>query len=77
MIPRDVKTRWNSTYDMLNIAVQYRTAIDELTANQKFALREYEMSTGDWKIAAQLCKVLQVSFIYSISYHACSKWAGF
>ncbi|KIL54666.1 hypothetical protein M378DRAFT_18675 [Amanita muscaria Koide BX008] len=60
MIPRDVKTRWNSTYDMLKFAVEYRTAIDELTANRKFELREYEMNQEEWVLAAQLCKVLKV-----------------
>ncbi|KAH9960320.1 hypothetical protein BC827DRAFT_1133378 [Russula dissimulans] len=45
---------------MLDIAVQYHTAIDKLTANRKFALHNYEMSMEDWKMAAQLCKVLQV-----------------
>ena len=51
---------------MLDVAVQYRSAIDDLTANRKFALRDYEMSTDDWNIAAQLCKVLRVSVVYAI-----------
>lgn len=76
MIPRDVKTRWNSTYDMLDIALQYRAAIDDLTANRKFSLRDYEMNPEDWKIAAQLCKVLQVSIKCSISYCTFLKCAG-
>ncbi|KAF8226257.1 hypothetical protein L208DRAFT_1014983, partial [Tricholoma matsutake] len=31
IIPRDVTTHWNSTYDMLNFALEYQKAIDILT----------------------------------------------
>ena len=63
MIPRDVRTRWNSTYDMLKFTVDHRTAIDELTANQTFELREYELNRDEWVLTAQLCKVLKVRFV--------------
>ncbi|KAJ3574247.1 hypothetical protein NP233_g1903 [Leucocoprinus birnbaumii] len=59
MIPRDVSTRWNSTYDMLKFVVDYRAAIDELTDNRKLALRAYELSNREWKIAQQLCDVFK------------------
>ncbi|KAE9400620.1 hypothetical protein BT96DRAFT_765905, partial [Gymnopus androsaceus JB14] len=29
-IPRDVKTRWNSTFDLLNVAFTYKAAIVQL-----------------------------------------------
>jgi hypothetical protein len=32
MMPRDVSTRWNSMFDMLNFAYKYRDAIDSITA---------------------------------------------
>jgi hypothetical protein len=60
MIPRDVKTRWNSTYDMLKFSIEYRLAIDEITSNRRIGLRKYEMSKDEWVIAAQLCRVLGV-----------------
>ncbi|KAH9025605.1 hypothetical protein EDB84DRAFT_1252023, partial [Lactarius hengduanensis] len=34
VIPRDVTTRWNSTFNMLKMALQYRPAIDNITANK-------------------------------------------
>jgi len=34
IIPRDVAMHWNSTYDMLAFAFEYRKAIDALTADR-------------------------------------------
>ncbi|KAF8899536.1 hypothetical protein CPB84DRAFT_1641653, partial [Gymnopilus junonius] len=34
MMPRDVATHWNYTYEMLNFAYTYRAAYDEITANR-------------------------------------------
>ncbi|KAG6824373.1 hypothetical protein H0H92_007073, partial [Tricholoma furcatifolium] len=59
MLPRDVKTHWNSTYDMLKAALQYRTAVDELTGNRKHDLRKYELEEEEWVLAAQLTTVLE------------------
>jgi hypothetical protein len=39
LLPRDVSTRWNSTFDMLNLALEYRAAVDKITANRKLDLR--------------------------------------
>jgi hypothetical protein len=64
MMPRDVTTWWNSTYDMLEFAVDYREGIDSITKNQKMKLRQYELSEEDWEIATKLRDVLKVSFFY-------------
>ena len=64
LIPRDVKTRWNSTYDMLNVAMEYRKVIDDITANKSLKLRQYELDEDGWEVIGDLLHVLKVTFIY-------------
>ena len=59
LLPRDVSTHWNSTFDMLSVAIDYRAAIDKMTDHDK-GLRSLEMSGEEWKIATQLRDVLKV-----------------
>ena len=60
LIPRDVKTRWNSTYDMLQVALEYRTALDTLCSRREHGLRAFELSSEEWEIARELCETLKV-----------------
>lgn len=62
LIPRDVKTRWNSTYDMVKMAFKFRPAIDEITADKSLKLRKYELDDDDWRIIGDLLRVLKVRF---------------
>ena len=39
-MPHDVSTRWNSTFDMLDFAINYRKAIDAMTDKRKLGLGE-------------------------------------
>jgi exoribonuclease II len=64
MMPRDVITRWNSTYDMLEFAVDYREALDSITGNQKMKLRQYELDEEDWEIATKLRDILKVNHLF-------------
>ena len=41
IMPRDVSTRWNSTYDMLEFSIKYRPAIDTMTAARDLDLRKW------------------------------------
>ena len=59
-MPRDVATRWNSTFDMLEFALLYRKPLDDLTNNREMKLRSYELSEEEWVIAEQLAGVLKV-----------------
>ena len=62
MMPCDVTTRWNSTFDMLDFAIDHITAINFITADRNMNLRKYELSEEDWSIARQLRDVLKVFF---------------
>jgi hypothetical protein len=63
LIPRDVVTRWNSTYDMMNFALKYCEAIDAITADKALKLRKYELLDDDWVIVQDLVAVLEVRHI--------------
>jgi hypothetical protein len=60
LMPCDVATRWNLTFEMLNYAVEHRKAVDIVTQRQDLGLREFELSDEEWDIAGQLRDVLRV-----------------
>jgi hypothetical protein len=60
MMPRDVSTGWNSTFDMLRFAIEYQMAIDAITAERTMNLRDYELGIEEWNVAEELCDVLKV-----------------
>lgn len=51
VMPRDVITCWNSTYDMVKFALEFRTAIDMMSATSG-ALRHYVLTDEEWEIVA-------------------------
>jgi hypothetical protein len=63
MMPRDVSTRWNSMYDMLNFTIDYRTAIDSISSNRELNLRKYELQDKEWEIAEALRDTLQACIL--------------
>jgi hypothetical protein len=66
LLPRDIKTCWNSTYDMLTIAFKYCTVIDDMTGNKALKLCQYELDDDKWEVVKDLLQVLKVS---TLPYH--------
>lgn len=60
IMPRDVATRWNSTYDMLVFALKYRAVVHAICADRELGLRKFELSLREWAIATQLADTLKV-----------------
>ena len=71
MMPHDVSTWWNSTFDMLDFAIEYHPAIDTMTATWEFNLCKYKLVPSDWVIAGELWDVLQVFLFHSLDIHMC------
>lgn len=67
IFPRDVVTRWNSTFDMLSFALTYRTVIDAMTADKSLKLRKFELEDEEWVIVGDLVERLQVT---TVVYHS-------
>lgn len=62
-MPCDVTTQWNSTYDMLEFAIEYQDALDTITGDREMKLRQYEIDEEEWEIAQQLQEALKVHFL--------------
>ncbi|KAF7322202.1 hypothetical protein MKEN_00744700 [Mycena kentingensis (nom. inval.)] len=58
VLARDVKTRWNSTYDMINVALTYRRAVHALTLEQSNGLTAFYLSEEEWNILSDLRDLL-------------------
>ena len=54
VMPQDVWTQWNSTYNMLKFALAYHNAIDKATSECSLKLHKYELSVGVSDAAAEL-----------------------
>ena len=60
LMPRDVSTRWNSTFDMLDYALEHQEAVDAVTQRRDLGLRRYELEDNEWVILQQLRDILKV-----------------
>ena len=62
-MPQDVSTRWNSTFDMLDFALDYRVAINSISSNQDLNLRKYELQDSEWEVAEALRDTLNACIV--------------
>jgi hypothetical protein len=73
MMPRNVWTHWNATYDVLDFAYEYKDAINQITDRRNMKLRDYKIEPHEWDIIKQLRDVLGVclsiiSSFFDLSY---------
>ncbi len=68
MIPRDISTHWNSTFDMLDMALEYQKTVIAMTERQQNGLQELELSNDEWEILGKLHEVLKVTVTITHSY---------
>jgi hypothetical protein len=61
MMPHDVATQWNSTYNMLEFALMFWEVLDTITGEKDVRLQKHEMDDEEWETAHQLREVLMVS----------------
>ena len=61
LMPRDVATHWNSTFDLLEFALKHRKAVDLLTQWRELGLRKFKLCDNEWVIVEQLHSMLKVS----------------
>jgi hypothetical protein len=66
IMPRDVRTRWNSTYDMLQFALEYKDAVKIVTSDLSNGLRKYELNDEEWIIVKELAATLKVRYLVTI-----------
>jgi hypothetical protein len=59
-MPCDVATQWNSTFKMLDFALDYRGAIDAMCLDKR-QLGDYELNKEEWQYMTHLRDILMVS----------------
>ncbi|KIL55066.1 hypothetical protein M378DRAFT_57248, partial [Amanita muscaria Koide BX008] len=64
VMPRDVTTRWNSTFEMLDFAIEYKRALDQITGERDCKLRDYELLRREWAIASELRDIFKDATLF-------------
>ncbi|KAE9397324.1 hypothetical protein BT96DRAFT_823480, partial [Gymnopus androsaceus JB14] len=63
-LPRDVRTRWNLTFDMINIALKYKTALTSFISDPDNGLTRFALSSTEWAILENVRDVLQDATLF-------------
>ncbi len=63
LVPQDVRTHWNSMFDMLDGAIEYKQVVNKMCASKVNRLRQYKLSKAEWCIVRQLQLVLKVRIL--------------
>ena len=58
-IPLDNRTRWNSWYTMLVIALELRLAVEKYFQNHELDLEDDELSNADWRQLRTIMEFLE------------------
>ena len=62
IMPRNVCTHWNSTYDMLKFVLEYKEAIKMFTSDLKNDLRKFKLNNKEWGLVKELSNTLRVTW---------------
>ena len=62
LIPHDVVTWWNLTYDMMRFTLNYWEAIDSITTNKTLKLCKYKLFADDWNVIQDLHQENDMTF---------------
>ena len=59
-MPRDVSTRWNSAFDMVDFRVLYDQVIELVMDKHRLGLGDFAIDEHKWELLRQLRNVLKV-----------------
>jgi len=65
LLLRDVMTRWNLTFNMLNFAYEHWNTINLMMQDHANGLRDFKLSEDEWDIVRQLRDVFKVCHFVS------------
>ena len=61
LMPQDVSTQWNLTFNMLEFSLNNQEALNAITGDQRMELWTFELLEHEWTLAEQLQDVLEVN----------------
>ncbi|KAJ3770658.1 hypothetical protein FB446DRAFT_646578, partial [Lentinula raphanica] len=64
VLPQDIATRWNSTFDMLNAFLQMKDLVSGFLDHSSYQLVEYILDEDEWEAIEGLVSVLKEATIF-------------